>query len=227
MLHRSATNAISGAASLVLRATHIWMSGTCFCLTDTAVNAVHRTLDHGDETMPAIDVVIPEGDLSLEAETRLLKEVTNILITAEGFNTSNPIAQAVTVLFLHRPAAVFVGGERSTAPRYRVTTNVPEGKYSDEAVKTLIREINEAFARAAGTSAEEMGKRLAIFPVEIPEGRWGSQGVVRPIADIQAMIAGEGERAVGHDLLARRRRVKAQEVIEGLADAVRHGNAKS
>jgi hypothetical protein len=153
--------------------------------------------------------------------------VTDILIKAEGFDTNNPIARAVTVLFLHRPAAVYVGGDCSATPRYRVTTNVAEGKYSDDAVKTLIREVNEAFARAEGTSPEAMGKKLSIFPTETPEGRWGSQGVVRPIADIQAMIAGEHERAIGHELLALRRRVKAQEIVEGLADAVRRGNAKS
>jgi phenylpyruvate tautomerase PptA (4-oxalocrotonate tautomerase family) len=177
--------------------------------------------------MPVIDVVIPENALSPEAETRLLKEVTDILITAEGFDPKNPIAQSVTLLFLHRPAAVFVGGERSTAPRYRVTTNVAEGKYSDEAVKMLMHEVNEAFARAEGISPEAMGKKLYIFPTETPEGRWGSQGVVRPVADIQAMIAGEQERSVGHDLLALRRRIKAQEIVEGLADAVRRGNAVS
>jgi phenylpyruvate tautomerase PptA (4-oxalocrotonate tautomerase family) len=70
--------------------------------------------------MPMIDVTIPEGALKPEAEARLLKELTDILITHEGFDVGNKVAQAVSVVFLHRPAAVFVGGERSPFPRSRL-----------------------------------------------------------------------------------------------------------
>jgi phenylpyruvate tautomerase PptA (4-oxalocrotonate tautomerase family) len=63
--------------------------------------------------MPMIDATIPAGALSSEAEARLLKELTDILIKQEGFDPANKVAQSVSVVFLHRPAAVFVGGERS------------------------------------------------------------------------------------------------------------------
>lgn len=68
-----------------------------------------------------------------------MKEMTDILIRAEGFDpTSNKIAQGVSVAFLHRPAAIYVGGAPATEPRYRIIPSVPEGKYSDEAVRTLV-----------------------------------------------------------------------------------------
>jgi phenylpyruvate tautomerase PptA (4-oxalocrotonate tautomerase family) len=39
---------------------------------------------NGEVAMPMIDVTIPEGALKPEAEKRLLKELTDILIRAEG-----------------------------------------------------------------------------------------------------------------------------------------------
>jgi phenylpyruvate tautomerase PptA (4-oxalocrotonate tautomerase family) len=55
--------------------------------------------------MPMIDALIPEGALKPEAEARLLKELTDILITHEGFDPGNKVAQSVSIVFLHRSAA--------------------------------------------------------------------------------------------------------------------------
>ena len=63
--------------------------------------------------MPMIDATIPEGALKPEAEARLIKELTDILIAHEGFDVGNQNAQSVSVVFLHRPAAVYVAGSRS------------------------------------------------------------------------------------------------------------------
>jgi hypothetical protein len=60
-----------------------------------------------------------------------------------------------------------------------------------------------------------------MFPTEVPDGQWGSRGVIRPLPDIQAFIAGEHERKVGEERLARRRRVKALELLDGALDAAR------
>jgi phenylpyruvate tautomerase PptA (4-oxalocrotonate tautomerase family) len=81
--------------------------------------------------MPMIDVTIPEGALKPEAEAQLIKELTDILITHEGFGADNKVAQSVTVVFVHRPEAVYVAGRRSEAPWYRIVPSVPEGQYTD------------------------------------------------------------------------------------------------
>jgi phenylpyruvate tautomerase PptA (4-oxalocrotonate tautomerase family) len=173
--------------------------------------------------MPMIDVTIPEGALKPEAEQRLLKELTDILITREGFDPSNRRAQSVSVVFLHRPAAVFVGGERSASPRYRIVPTVPEGQYTEASRKALVQDVTEAVVRADGGTYEEVAPRVWVFPTEIPDGQWGSRGVLRPLPDIQAFIAGEAERVVGEQRLARRRREKALELLEGALDAARKG----
>ncbi len=175
--------------------------------------------------MPMIDVTIPEGALKPEAEERLIKELTDILLRAEGFDPGNERAQSVTFVFLHRPAAVYVAGSRATSPRYRIVPTVPEGQYNDEARKMLVKEVTEAVARAEGGKFADVAPRVWVFPTEIPDGQWGSRGVIRPLPDIQAFIAGEHERKVGEERLARRRRVKALAMLEGALDAVRNGAA--
>jgi phenylpyruvate tautomerase PptA (4-oxalocrotonate tautomerase family) len=171
--------------------------------------------------MPMIEATIPQGALSSEAEARLLKELTDILIKQEGFDPANKVAQSVSVVFLHRPAAVFVGGERSASPRYRIVPTVPEGQYTDASRKTLVKEVTEAVVRADGGKYEDVAPRVWVFPTEIPDGQWGSRGVIRRVPEIQAFIAGEHERKVGEERLAKRRRAKAIELLEGTLDAAR------
>ncbi|HVY43621.1 MAG TPA: Tautomerase enzyme [Hyphomicrobiaceae bacterium] len=177
--------------------------------------------------MPMIDAFIPEGALTPEAEARLLKQLTDILLRAEGFDPSNEIAQSVSVIFVHRPAAVYVGGVQKTLPRYRIIPSVPEGQYSDESRKMLVKEVTEAFVQAEGGAFEDVAPRVWIFPTEVPDGQWGGRGVIRHLPDIQAFIAGEHERTVGEERLARRRRDKALAIFEGAVDAVRRGTDKA
>ena len=129
----------------------------------------------------------------------------------------------MSVVFLHRPAAVFVGGSRSGTPRYRIIPTVPEGQYNDASRKALVKGVTDAVVRADGGKYEDVAPLVWVFPTEIPDGQWGSRGVIRPLPDIQAFIAGEHERQVGVERLARRRRVKALEMMEGALDAARNG----
>src|SRR3954453_12193603 len=136
--------------------------------------------------MPMIDATIPEGALKPEAEALLIKEITDLLITYEGFDSANKVAQSVSVVFLHRPAAVYVAGQRSPAPRYRIVPTVPEGQYTDATRKALVKAVTDAVVRAEGGPYEDVAPRVWVFPTEIPDGQWGSRGVIRTLPDIQA-----------------------------------------
>ena len=81
----------------------------------------------------------------------------------------------------------------------------------------------EAFVEDVFMRWSDVAPRVWVFPTEVPDGQWGSRGVIRPLPDIQAFIAGEHERKVGVERLARRRRQKALELLEGALDAVRKG----
>ena len=168
--------------------------------------------------MPMIDALWPEDALTPEAEARLVKELTDILIRVEGYDPGNPVAQGVSVLHLHRPAAVFVGGEQSKAARYRIIPSAPEGQYTDASRRKLVKEVTEAVARAENRPFEEVASRVWVFPTEIPDGTWGSRGAVSRSPNIHALLAGEPERRVGEERLARRRREKARMTIEATVD---------
>jgi phenylpyruvate tautomerase PptA (4-oxalocrotonate tautomerase family) len=174
--------------------------------------------------MPMIDALWPENALTPEAETRLVKELTDILIKAEGYEPSNQVAQAVTVLHLHRPAAVFVAGERSKAVRYRIIPSAPEGQYTDEVRSALVKEVTEAVARAENKPFEEVAPRVWVFPTEIPDGTWGSRGAIWKLPDIHALLEGESERDAGAARLARSRREQARIILEAAVDAARSGS---
>src|SRR5207237_4637637 len=131
------------------------------------------------------------------------------------------VAQSVSIVFLHRPAAVFVGGHRSASPRYRIIPTVPEGQYTEASRKALVKDVTDAVVRADGGKYEDVAPRVWVFPSEIPDGQWGSRGAIHRVPQIQAFIAGEHERKGGEARLAKRRRAKALELLEGALDAAR------
>jgi phenylpyruvate tautomerase PptA (4-oxalocrotonate tautomerase family) len=169
--------------------------------------------------MPMIDALWPEDALSPEAEARLVKELTDILIEAEGYDPANPIAQRVTVFHLHRPAAIYVGGERTNTMRYRIIPSAPEGQYTDETRRALVKNVTEAVARAENRPFDEVAPRVWVFPTEIPDGTWGTRGNIWTLPDIHALLAGETERDAGAERLARRRREKARITLEAALDS--------
>lgn len=170
--------------------------------------------------MPMIDALWPEDALTPQAQVRLVKELTDILIKAEGYDPGNTIAQSVTVFHLHRPAAVFVGGEPCTTMRYRIIASVPEGQYTDESRRALVKAVTQAVARAENRPFDEVAPRVWVFPTEIAEGTWGSRGDIYTLPDIHALLAGETERSAGAQRLARSRRAKARITLQAAVDAV-------
>ncbi|MEV7020526.1 hypothetical protein [Kitasatospora sp. NPDC093558] len=143
--------------------------------------------------MPLLDVHIPEGALRPEAEATLLDRITTILIRHEGFDPDDPTVREVSWLFLHRPAAVYVGGKPADAPRYKVVPSVPEGQFDPEIRAGVIADVTEAILDAEDGAWPRDPGRVWVFPTEVPEGHWGTAGQVRPLAAILARLTG-GDR---------------------------------
>ncbi|RQR88830.1 MULTISPECIES: Tautomerase enzyme [unclassified Burkholderia] len=169
--------------------------------------------------MPMIDAMWPDHALTPDAEARLVRELTDILIEAEGYDPASPVVQRVTVFHLHRPAAIYIGGERTDTVRYRIIPSVPEVQYTDESRRSLVRRVTEAVARAEGRPFDDVAPRVWIFPTEIPDGAWGTRGAIWTLPDIHALLAGEPERDAGAERLARRRRDKARVALAAALDA--------
>jgi hypothetical protein len=161
-----------------------------------------------------IDALWPEDALTPDAEARLVRELTDILIEAEGYEPASPIAQRVTILHLHRPAAVYIGGERTNTIRYRIIPSAPEGQYTDESRRWLVRQVTEAVARAENRSFDDVASR--------PRYRMAPGG--RVVRSGRCPIFMRCSRAshnvgAGAERLARRRREKARITLAAALDA--------
>ncbi|NYI04852.1 Tautomerase enzyme [Allostreptomyces psammosilenae] len=153
--------------------------------------------------MPMLDVYIPDGALEPEAEAALVNRITEILIRHEGFDPADPVTRAVSWVFVHRPAAVYVGGGLADAPRYKVVPSVPEGQLDERGRAGVVAEITEAILDAENGEWPRDPGRIWVFPTEIPEGHWGGRGRITPLAAILTRLTGhDAERA--HALAAER-----------------------
>jgi phenylpyruvate tautomerase PptA (4-oxalocrotonate tautomerase family) len=137
--------------------------------------------------MPMLDVHIPEGALKPESEAALITTLTDILIRYEGFDPANPIARAASWTFLHRPA-LFVGGETPDAPRYKIVATVPEGQLDRAARDSVVAEVTAAVLDAEENAWPRDEGRVWVFPTEIPDGYWGGQGRITPLAGILEIL---------------------------------------
>lgn len=157
--------------------------------------------------MPMLDVTIPEGALSADAEAALCKRLTDLLIRHEGADPSNPVVQSIAWVFVHRPARMFVAGDEADAPRYRVVATVPEGQYTDERRAAMVADVTEAVLDAEEGRHPRDPMRVWVFPNEQPDGTWGGAGQVVRLGDIAGMAMGDLEkgRAYAEKVLAERR----------------------
>ncbi|HLO75029.1 MAG TPA: hypothetical protein VK196_01065 [Magnetospirillum sp.] len=163
--------------------------------------------------MPMLDAFIPQGALAPEAEATLLRELTDLLMRNEGIDPANERARAVSLVFLHRPAAIYVGGAPATSPRYRFVASVMEGLYDDARRANIVREVTQAVARAEGTAFDDVAPRVWVFPNEIRDGGWGGRGVIRRLPEFLAYALGEQAAAQGAEALADRRRKEALAIL--------------
>ncbi len=163
--------------------------------------------------MPMLDVYVPDGALQPGAEAALLNRITEILIRYEGFGPADPVTRSVSWAFLHRPAAVYVGGSPADAPRYKVVASVPEGQLDEKARAGVIAEVTEAILDAENGAWPRDAGRIWVFPTEIPEGHWGGRGQATPLAAILARLA-------GHDA-GRARALAARRIAASRAERTR------
>jgi phenylpyruvate tautomerase PptA (4-oxalocrotonate tautomerase family) len=144
--------------------------------------------------MPMLDAYIPAGALSPASEEKLLADLTDLLITNEGADPSNPQVRSIAWLFVHRPEAVYVAGAPASAPRYRFIASVPEGQYDPERREAMVHSITEAVLDAEQGAYGRDPMRVWVFTPEIPDGTWGALGRIVTLADIATFATGDPDR---------------------------------
>jgi len=170
--------------------------------------------------MPMIDAFIPAGALAPAAEAALIEELTDTLLRHEaGLDPANDRARSVSLVFLHRPASVYVGGRLATDARYRFVVCVPEGQFEDEAVlQSLVHQVTGAVARAERQPFDDVAPRVWVFPFQIPDGTWGGRGVIRRLPEIVGWLVGEQGAEAARQRLARHRRHQALAVLRAVTE---------
>ncbi|WP_272474840.1 tautomerase family protein [Baekduia alba] len=145
-----------------------------------------------------LDAFIPEGALSVEAEQELLASLTDILLRNEGADPSNPVARSIAWVFLHRPVALYVAGEPTDEPRYRIIASVPEGQFDADRRQRMVAEVTETVLDAEQGAYERDPTRVWVFANEVPDGTWGGGGRIVTLADIAGAVLGDAEEGRGY-----------------------------
>ena len=150
--------------------------------------------------MPMLDAYIPDGALDPDAEKQLMGTLTNTLLKWEGADPDDERARSIGWVFLHRPAAVYVGGELAAddQPRYRIVASVPEGQLDNERRRGMVAEITQNVLHAQPADREPDPFRVWVFANQIAEGSWGGAGQVFGLADIAGFVLDDAEAGTAH-----------------------------
>jgi phenylpyruvate tautomerase PptA (4-oxalocrotonate tautomerase family) len=150
--------------------------------------------------MPMLDAYIPEGALGAAAEEKLMATLTDTLLRWEGADPADPRARSIAWVFLHRPATVYVAGEKAgdDQPRYRIVASVPEGQLDDKRRRGMVAEITTHVLDAEPEGRDRDPMRVWVFAGQIPEGSWGGGGRVVGLADIATFVLGDAEAGRAH-----------------------------
>ncbi|KOG29433.1 MULTISPECIES: hypothetical protein [Streptomyces] len=132
--------------------------------------------------MPMIDLYIPEGALSPEAERDLAERITTLMLKAEGAWPADEDVLAGSWALVHH-TQIYAGGAPAAEPRYRVDAFAPQGL------------ITEAVLDAEGPDHPRDPSRVFVFPLEIPERRWGWGGRLIGLEDVLTIVTGDAEQA--------------------------------
>ena len=151
--------------------------------------------------MPMLDVFIPDGAITPDAEEELVRKLTDLLLKHEGADPENERARGIAWVFVHN-FRVYVGGEREREPHYRVIGWVPEGQYDPERRRLMTEEATEAVLDAEQGVRPRDPARVWVFTEEVPDGTWGWDARIMRLGDIAGYVMNDDER--GQDYAQRR-----------------------
>jgi phenylpyruvate tautomerase PptA (4-oxalocrotonate tautomerase family) len=138
--------------------------------------------------MPLIQISAAKDSLNKSDQNRLVTELSNAVLRAEGASIADPAAQALvwTYYHEHEKAAIYIGGENIDEPPLRIAINTPEGALSESARKTLVKEIGSLVDELLGSFEGRLNHWAMLY--EVNEGSWAGAGQVFPLAGIQAAM---------------------------------------
>jgi len=144
--------------------------------------------------MPLVEVIHPEGALSVDAKAMLLKTLSATCLRWEGVEV-NETTQSVAWVYLDdRPRdSISAGCEPLTQNIYRVNVSVMVGFMDYDRINGMVKEISEAILKADGTGGTG-APRVFVIMNEVPSGTWGVDGRVWPSVFTAETVGVDPER---------------------------------
>ena len=145
--------------------------------------------------MPIFEVTYPEGALSADARSKLVEDLTTVLLRAERAPDTE-FFRNITWSYVHElpEGAVNAAGRPVGEPTFRIDVTTPEGALSDRRREELVAEATRVVREAAGLGDEDL-LRVWVLCHEVAEGRWGAGGQVIRFQQLLELAKAEREQS--------------------------------
>lgn len=145
--------------------------------------------------MPIFELTYPEGALSTDARSKLVDDLTTILLRAERAPDTE-FFRNITWSYVHElpEGAVNAGGRPVADPTFKIDVTTPEGALSDRRREELVAEATRVVREAAGLGDEDV-LRVWVLLHEVAEGRWGAGGQVIQFQQLLELAKAERDKS--------------------------------
>ena len=138
--------------------------------------------------MPLIQVEAPANALTRAEQDRLISQLSNAVLKAEGAPVDDLGAQSlIWAYYNEKPeGSVYVGGNNLQQPPFRIAVTTPEGALREASRHSLVAEIGRIVDAIVGPYEERLNHWAMLY--EVAEGSWAGGGQIFPLAGIQAAM---------------------------------------
>ena len=138
--------------------------------------------------MPLIQVEAPANTLTKAEQDRLISELSNAVLEAEGAPIDDAGAQSLVWAYYNEQpeGAVYVGSKNLAQPPIRIAVTTPEGALHASARHSLVAEIGRIVDGIVGPFEDRLNHWAMLY--EVDEGSWAGGGQIFPLAGIQAAM---------------------------------------
>lgn len=156
--------------------------------------------------MPLIDLYVPEGRLSPEAQQQLGAQLSRTVLGHEQV-PDLPLNRSLAWVYIHAQptGTLLIGGEAvdHTDPRYRVVVHVQNGYLDDEHKQAIARDVSRDIRTADPDLGTDVPRIFCVID-EVTDGNWGVEDrMTRAVESVDLLsVTDERIRAAAQRLAA-------------------------
>ncbi|MBV1932074.1 MAG: hypothetical protein KUG71_10200 [Porticoccaceae bacterium] len=138
--------------------------------------------------MPLIQVEAPANTLTKTEQDRLISQLSNAVLKAEGAPIDDAGAQSLVWAYYNEQpeGSAYVGSRNLKQPPLRIAVTTPEGALHEVNRHSLVAEIGRIVDGIVGPFEDRLNHWAMLY--EVSEGSWAGGGQIFPLAGIQAAM---------------------------------------